>query len=90
MNIIHRVCTLLSCSNSMTFRYFFLVIFKFSVTIGLAFTFENFFYNISCVKVIFDLTQFNIQNPGVHQNAYHSYCFITFVYPTLSLLWHLW
>ena len=48
MNIIHRVCTLLSCSNSMTFCDFFLVIFKFSVTIGLAFTSKNFLKHFLC------------------------------------------
>ena len=48
MNIIHRVCTLLNCSNSMTFCDFFLVILMFSATIGLAFTFENFLKLFLC------------------------------------------
>ena len=42
----------------MTFHDFFLDLFKFSITLGSAVTFEN-FQNFPCFRVLFDLKQFN-------------------------------
>ena len=79
LRFISRVPTLLSSSNSMTFDD----LFKFSMTLGLAITFEN-FQNRPCFKVFYR-HQLLLWCP----NASYSRSLITPLYLTLSLLCHL-
>ena len=85
--ILHRVHTLLSSSNSMTFHDFFHDFFKFSKTIGLAVTFTN-LRTFLALEYFLTLNSWTDTNSGVHQNACRLRCLIT-LYLTLSLLCHL-
>ena len=74
------------------FHDFFHDLFYFSITLGLAVTFET-FENFTCFSIFLALKQFNRNrtetNSGIHQNACRSRCLITPLYLTLSLLCHL-
>ena len=59
LDILNRVCTLLSSLNSTIFHDFFHDLYKFSMTLGLVVTFKN-FHSFPSLGVFFDLKQFNI------------------------------
>ena len=54
LEILDRVCNLLSSLNSMVFHDFFHDLYKFSMTSGLVVTFKN-FHNFPSLGVFFDL-----------------------------------